>query len=49
MKIFAMVLSYKVDTIFILQITKGNDSITNVGGIMVLNLCTSSDQLYICT
>ena len=31
-----------MDTIFILKITKGNNSAKNVGGVTVVNLCTSS-------
>ena len=31
-----------VDTISILKITKGNNSAKNVGGVTVVNLCTSS-------
>ena len=34
--------SYRVDTISILKITKGNNSLKNVGGVTVVNLCTSS-------
>ena len=34
--------SYRVDTISILKITKGNNSTKNVGGVTVVNLCTSS-------
>ena len=34
--------SYRADTIFILKITKGNNSAKNVGGVTVVNLCTSS-------
>ena len=34
--------SYRVDTISILKITKGNISAKNVGGVTVFNLCTSS-------
>ena len=34
--------SYRVDTISILKITKGNNSAKNVGGINAVNLCTSS-------
>ena len=33
---------YRVDTISILKITKGNNSTKNVGGVTVVNLCTSS-------
>ena len=40
--------SYREDTISILKITKGNNSAKNVGGINVVNLCTSSGHaLYI--
>ena len=34
--------SYRVDTISILKIAKGNNSAKNVGGVTVLYLCTSS-------
>ena len=34
--------SYRADTISILKITKGNYSAKNVGGVTVVNLCTSS-------
>ena len=34
--------SYKVDTISIRKITKGNNSAKNVGGVTVVHLCTSS-------
>ena len=34
--------SYRVDTISILKITKGNNSAKNVGGVTVVDLCTSS-------
>ena len=34
--------SYRADTISILKITKGNNSAKNVGGVTVVNLCTSS-------
>ena len=34
--------SYSVDRISILKITKGNNSAKNVGGVTVVNLCTSS-------
>ena len=41
--------SYRADTITILKISKGNYSAKNVGGVMVLNLSTSSDHaLYLC-
>ena len=30
--------------ISILKISKGNNSVKNVGGVTVLNLCTSSDH-----
>ena len=33
--------SYREDTISILKITKGNNSAKNVGGVTVVNLCTS--------
>ena len=35
--------------ISILKITKGNNSAKNVGGLTVVNLCTSTDHaLYLC-
>ena len=34
--------SYRADTISTLKITKGNNSAKNVGGVTVVNLCTSS-------
>ena len=37
-------ISYRADTISILKITKGNNSAKNVGGVTVVNLCTSSDH-----
>ena len=41
--------SYRVDTISIRKITKGNNSIKDVGGVTVFNLCTSSGHaLYLC-
>ena len=41
--------SYRADTISILKITKGNNSTKNVGGINIVNLCTSSGHaLYLC-
>ena len=41
--------SYRADTISILKITKGNNSSKNVGGVNVVNLCTSSGHgLYLC-
>ena len=36
--------SYRADTISILKITKGNNSAKNVGGVTVVNLCTSSSH-----
>ena len=36
--------SYRADTISILKIAKGNNSAKNVGGVPVVNLCTSSDH-----
>ena len=38
-------ISYRVDTISILKITKGNDFATNVGEVTVVNLCTSSGEV----
>ena len=41
--------SYRADTISILKITKGINSAKNVGGVNVVNLCTSSGHaLYLC-
>ena len=41
--------SYSADTIFILKISKGNNSTKNVRGVNVVNLCTSSGHaLYLC-
>ena len=41
--------SYRADTISILKITKGNNSVKNVGGVNIVNLCTSSGHaLYLC-
>ena len=34
--------SYRANTISILKITKGNNSAKNVGGVTVVDLCTSS-------
>ena len=36
--------SYRVSTISIRKITKGNNSVKNAGGATVVNLCTSSDH-----
>ena len=33
--------------IFIAKISKGHNSVENVGGVAVLVLCTSSDGLYL--
>ena len=40
--------SYRSDTIFILKITKGNNSAKNVGGVTVVNLSPCLVMLYIC-
>ena len=41
--------SYRADTSSILKITKGNNSAKNIGGVTVVNLCTSSGHaLYLC-
>ena len=41
--------SYRANTISILKITKKNNSAKNVGGVNVVNLCTSSGHaLYLC-
>ena len=42
-------LSYRADTIFKAKISKGHNSVKNVGGVAVLVLCTSSDDGHICT
>ena len=42
MKLSRTVTNYRVGTISILKITKGNTSAKNVGGVTVFNLCTSS-------
>ena len=34
--------SYRADMISILKLSKGNNSAKNVGGVIVVNLCTSS-------
>ena len=40
--------SYRADTIFIRKISKGQNSVKNVGGVSVLVPCTSSDDgLYL--
>ena len=36
--------SYRADMIFIGKISKGHNSVKNVGGVRVLVLCTSSDD-----
>ena len=36
--------SYRANTISIRKITKGNNSAKNVGGVTIVNLCTSSGQ-----
>ena len=49
MKLSRTVSKYRADTISILKISKGNNSAKNVGGMTVVNLCTSSDHgLYLC-
>ena len=41
--------SYRADTISIPKISRGNNSAKNVGGVNVINLCTSSgNALYLC-
>ena len=37
-------MSYTTDTIFIAKISKGHNSVKNVGGDTVLVPCTSSDE-----
>ena len=40
--------SYRADTVSIWKITKGNNYTKNVGGVIVVNLCTSSAHaLYV--
>ena len=42
-------ISYRADTISIPKISKGNNSAKNVGGMTVVDLCTSSGHaLYLC-
>ena len=41
--------NYRVDTISIGKITKGNNSAKNASGATVINLCTSSVMPYIST
>ena len=41
--------SYRVDTISIGKITKGDNSAKNAGVATVVNVCTSSVMLYIST
>ena len=40
---------HECSTISILKISKGNNSAKNVGGVTVVNLCTSSDHGLYCT
>ena len=41
-------ISYRADMISIKKISKGHNSVKNVGGVLVLVLCTSSDDgLYL--
>ena len=35
---------YRADTIFIRKISKGHNSVKNVGGLSIIVLCTSSDD-----
>ena len=47
MKIFFSFKSKRVGLIFILKITKGHNSINNIGGVIVLVLCIlSNEALY---
>ena len=47
-KLSQTVSKYRADTISIPKISKGNISAKNVGGVTVVNLCTSSDHgLYL--
>ena len=39
-------ISYRVDTISILKITKGNNSAKNVDGLTIVNLSTSSGHAF---
>ena len=43
MKISSTDLSYRADTIFIGEISKGHNSVKKVDGVSVSVLCTSSD------
>ena len=39
---------YRADTIYILKFTKGHNSVITVGGVMLIVLCTfSDDALYL--
>ena len=50
MKISQRFPPYGVDTISIVKFSKGNNSVKNVGRVMVLILCTlSDDALYLYT
>ena len=41
-------ISYRTDMISIRKISKGHNSVKNVGGVLILVLCTSSDDgLYL--
>ena len=49
MKLSRRYQSNSADTISIRKITKGNNYAKYVGGVTVVNLCTSSDHaLYLC-
>ena len=40
--------SYLAETIFLIKLSKGHNSIKNEGGVMILKLCTlSDDALYL--
>ena len=39
-------ISYRVDMIYILKITNGNNSAKHAGGVTVVNLCTSSGHAF---
>ena len=48
-EIISISISYRADMISIPKISKGNNSAKNVGGVTVVNLCTSSDHaLHLC-
>ena len=46
MKLSKRYQSYRADTISIPKISKGNNSAKNVGGVTVIDLCTSSGHAF---